>query len=338
MAFSKGRADITLDDILSRVTESEILSHYLSVDSIPCLIKSPLRVDNNPSFGLYVSTGGRIRYIDFSTKERGTLFDLLGKLWGYNFYDVLLKIKKDMSNSFTSSTTINKSVRRKRSYKNTGIKLECKVRSWENYDIQYWKSYGISIKWLKYANVYPISHKIIIKDGNRYTFKADKYAYVYVEFKEDKTTLKIYQPYNKRGFKWCNNHDGSVISLWTKVPEKGDRLCICSSLKDALCLWENTNIPAIAVQGEGYSISNTAINNLKSRYKKIFVLFDNDTTGIKDGKLLSESTGFTYLELPQFEGGKDISDLYKVLNNKQLFCKTILNLFNYDKTRSLQPD
>ena len=160
------------------------------------------------------------------------------------------------------------------------------------------------------------------------TFKADKYAYSYVERKEGKITLKIYQPFNKKGFKWTNKHDSSVISLWTKVPEKGDKICICSSVKDALCLSANTNIPAIAIQGEGYSISKTAINNLKERYKNIYILLDNDAPGIKDAEKLAKETGFINLVLPIFEGGKDISDLYKILNNKQKFKQILLNLFN----------
>ena len=49
------------------------------------------------------------------------------------------------------------------------------------------------MKWLKYADVYPISHKIVIKDNKSYAFGADKYAYAYVEFKEGKVTLKKFE-------------------------------------------------------------------------------------------------------------------------------------------------
>lgn len=205
--------------------------------------------------------------------------------------------------------------------------MQCKVREWRDYDIKYWESYGVPLKWLKYADVYPISHKIIIKNGNNYVFGADKYAYAYVEFKEGKTTLKIYQPYNKSGFKWANKHDKSVISLWTKVPEYGDRICICSSLKDALCLWANTGIPALAIQGEGYSISNTAVSELKRRYKEIYILLDNDDAGVQDALKLSESTGFTNIVLPKEYGAKDVSDLYLLLQDKERFKNIVLGLF-----------
>ena len=162
----------------------------------------------------------------------------------------------------------------------------------------------------------------------KYTFGADKYAYCFVERKEGKITLKVYQPFNTKGFKWSNKHDRSVISLWTKVPEKGKRICICSSLKDALCLWANTGIPAISVQGEGYSMSETAINELKKRFERIYVLFDlfdNDEPGLKDGEKLSHETGFINVVLPPFKGGKDISDYYKI-KGKEAFVELIHHL------------
>ena len=329
MAISKGKSSVSLDDILSKVTEADILSHYLGVTEVPCIINSPLRQDRRPSFGLYSSDGIRIFYIDLATKDSGGLFDLLGKMWNCGFKEVLNKINKDIS-KFCGSANIHSytpcAVRSTSSY-NKDTDLQCKIRDWRDYDIEYWASYGITLKWLKYAEVYPISHKIVIKDGHRYVFGADKYAYAYVEHKEGKVTLKIYQPFNKAGYKWSNKHDKSVISLWTKVPEYGDKICICSSLKDALCLWANTNIPSLSIQGEGYNMSDTAISELKRRYKEIYILLDNDEAGLKDGLSLSESTGFTNVVLPKFEGGKDISDAFKILG-KEKWLKLIVPLFN----------
>ena len=147
---------------------------------------------------------------------------------------------------------------------------------------------------------------------------------------KSKCGRKIYQPFNKNGYKWSNRHDRSVISLWTKVPLQGDRICICSSLKDALCLWANTDIPALAVQGEGYGISDTAINELKRRFKKIYICLDNDIPGIKDAEKLALKTGFTNVVLPYFDGGKDISDAYKSLG-KAKWVNLIAPLFKDTK-------
>ena len=322
--ISKGRK--SLEEL--KISDADILSKYLGITQIPCVIQSPLRSDNRPSFGLYSPDGTHINYIDFGTKDKGTTLTLLSKMWNTDTYNTIKKINDEIgliSNS-RGIITLNKSNNRVVVRKSVNTNLKCKIREWKDYDIKYWESYGISLKWLKLAEVYPISHKIIVKDNHSYVFKADKYAYAYVEHKEGKVTLKIYQPFNKK-YKWSNKHDKSVISLWTKVPEYGDKLCICSSLKDALCLWANTDIPSLSIQGEGYSMSKTAIDELKRRYKKIYILLDNDITGLLDGVKLAEETGFTNIILPQFEGGKDISDLMKA-KGKEAFLKIILPLFN----------
>ena len=327
--ISSGKSSFTLDDVLRVASEAQIVSYYLGIQKVPCIINSPLRQDRHPSFGLYSPNGTEINYIDFSTRDSGTIFTLLKNMWNLDYPEVFKRICQDFSR-FNSKATVIKSSKCDVTSQgsSSNIDMKCKVREWKDYDLEYWASYGITLPWLKYANVYPISHKIIVKDGKEFVFGADKYAYAYIEFKEGKTTLKIYQPFNKRGFKWANKHDRSVISLWTKVPKTGDKIVVCSSLKDALCLWANTSIPAIAIQGEGYGISNTAINELKRRYKEVYILLDNDEAGLRDGEKLSASTGFINLVLPNINGAKDVSDLYKSLENKKRFKDIILNLFN----------
>lgn len=312
---------------LSNLTQADIAAYYLNIKSIPSLMHSPLRRDSKPSFALYCPKGTEVNYKDFSTGESGTIWTLLTKMWNCSVAEAAAKVYNDLGDK-SYGTKIGVGGYMTRHCKvNSQTDLQCKVRGWRDYDLEYWNSYGISLKWLKYADIYPISHKIIIKDSISYTFGADKYAYAYVEFKEGKVTLKIYQPFNKKGYKWSNKHDKSVISLWTKVPKKGNRICICSSLKDALCLWANTGIPSLAIQGEGYRMSDTAINELKKRFNRIYICLDNDEAGLKDAIQLASKTGFINVVLPQFKGGKDVSDLYKVLGNKEQFKQTILSLF-----------
>ena len=102
-------------------------------------------------------------------------------------------------------------------------KVQVVVRPWRDYDYEYWASYGVEKQWLKYAEIYPISHKIITKKDPetgksvKHIFSSDKYAYCFVERKENNLQIKIYQPFNKKGFKWCSKMDGSVIGLWTNM-------------------------------------------------------------------------------------------------------------------------
>lgn len=320
MAVSKGESSVTLSDILEKTTEANILSFYLGVTEVPCIIHSPLRKDNRPSFGLYSPNGKRIYFVDFATKDRGGVFDLLCQMWGCSYKEVLIRINKDIPKlCFIGTPNVHKhipcTVRSTIECKKS-TDLQCKVRDWASYDVEYWESYGISLDWLKYAEVYPISHKIIIKNGNKYVFKADKYAYAYVEHKEGKVTLKVYQPFNKDGYKWSSNIDRSVWSLWTKIPKFGNNLIISSSVKDCLNIMCNLGIPAICMQGEGYKPKPQIIEELKSRYKNIILFYDNDynnpdNPGKKDSMELSLEYNLKRVEIPVKYESKDPSDLFK---------------------------
>ena len=315
MTIRVGNSSVSLEDVLGRVSEIDILSHYFGITEIPCVIHSPLREDKTPSFGFYTSNGRKIHWVDYATNNRGGTFDLLMQLWNCNYVECLNRIYNEMvkqSVVLIKPTLCNIHITHKY---NTNVELQCKVRDWKDYDIAYWKSYGITLQWLKWAEVYPISHKIVIKNGVRHLFGAAKYAYAFVEHKENHTTIKIYQPFVKE-YKWANGHNGSVLSLWSKIPDKGERLFITSSLKDALNLSCQLHIPAIAPQGEGYSLSNSAVQELKRRYKQIIVFFDNDFSkspnpGRLRSKILCAKHGFSRIEIPDEYKAKDPSDLYK---------------------------
>lgn len=283
--------------------DTEILRRYLGVSKIPCVIKSPLREERNPSFSINYKNG-KILWYDFGLSIGGDVIFLLEKLWNKNYADV---IKILSVNGLISSFPIDYG---KYYHEKTKSVLKCKIREWRDYDINFWSSFGIPLNMLKMADVYPISHKFIYNNKGNWVFAADKYAYSFFEFKDGKETMKIYQPYNLKGFKWSSSHSADVISLWTKIPKDGKFLFICSSLKDALCLWSNTSVPCISMQGEGYFMKNSVACELKSRFKHIFVLYDNDLAGIKDSKRFCEKTGFRNLILPD-TGYKDVSDLYK---------------------------
>lgn len=327
MVIGKTNSSLTREEILNRISEAEIISHYLGV-SIPCVTNSPFRQDKHPSFALYAVNKKEANYIDYATGERGSCFRLLSRLWKTDYQGVINKLAKDLGNNSIKKSTFlitpgmsNPNIIGEHST----IELKCKIREWQDYDIEYWKSYGVSLEWLKYAEVYPISHKFIIKNGQYYTFKADKYAYAFIERKEGNVTMKFYQPFNTTGYKWQNNNDGSVLGLWTKIPKFGDKVIICSSVKDALCVMSNLKIPCICLQGEGYPISDTAAKELVRRFRHVLILLDNDEAGIRNAKRLEEQTGFINIELPQFEGGKDVSDLYKQMG-ENVFKQTLNNL------------
>lgn len=325
--FSKGKNTITLDEILNKVSEFQILTYYFNITQLPCVINSPLRVDRNPSFGLFVNEKGAVNYKDFKTKEFGGLFNLLMQYWKLDFQDTLAKIYEDLSkfqNSNADREFKIKTGSRKKSkhvYSST-TDLQCKTRDWKQFDLDFWAKYGISKAWLDFGKIYPITHLIITKNKKTFIIPADKYAYAYIELKDQIPSIKVYQPYSST-HKWLNKHDASVWDLWEQLPESGEILIITSSRKDALCLWENTGIPSCSLQAESYIPKKHVVQQLKDRFKKIFVLYDNDfdkeeNYGRELGKEIAQEFDLIQIEIPEKYKSKDPSDLFKNHNKKTL--------------------
>lgn len=325
MIVGKTASSITKKDIFRDFSEAEVLSSvFPEVSALPCLMQSPIRQDRHPSFALYPSSGGHIRFIDYATRQSGDLLDLLCLYWGCSYEECILKLG-GMLIGHGGIPIASRKARHVPIVRYGESHLEVKIREWEEHDIEYWHSYGCSIRLLQYAEVYPISHKIVYKDGKKYTFAAPRYSYVFCEHKEGRTTKKIYSPFAKK-YKWVTDSDGSVIGLWSKVPQTGDCVCICSSLKDSIALWTNSGIPCVYLQGEGFHMSDTAIRQLRERFRTVLICLDNDVVGIQNAMTLASDTGFINVVLPPFQGGKDISDYIKVYGRER-FKQDIVPLF-----------
>lgn len=322
MAFANGYKSLSFEDIMKEISEEALLEYYFDVTKIPCVIKSPLREDNHPSFGLYYYND-KVGYFDFASGERGALSNLLIKFLNCrDIKDLCDKLSLELDNikkidRYIVKKNIKKhninSTTTKKNNSITGVELNVKTREWKDYDLDFWQQNGISKEWLKFGNIYPISH---IKINNN-TYTADKYAYCYVEFKDNKPTIKIYQPFSIK-LKWLNNHGVSVWDLWEQaMNSNSDSLIITSSRKDALCLWENINIPSVSLQAEGYLPKPQVIGLLYQRFNHIYCLYDNDfdkeeNHGREYGKKMCELYPFIkQIEIPTFYKSKDPSDLYK---------------------------
>lgn len=307
MSFGKCHTSICLDDILNKVSEVDILNHYLGISTLPILINSPFRQDKNPSVSVFINRNNNVIFKDFGTHKSYNLWSFLEDYWCCNYEEVLNRLNKDLNNIKNITGTLK--VTHYKQYIHKSSKLEVTIREWRDYDLQYWESYGINLEWLKFGRVYPISYIFI--NGNR--FPAEKHAYVYIEKKDGNITMKVYQPFSER-MKWLSKHDNSVWDLWDKLPQKGNKLIITSSRKDALCIWANTGVPAISLQGEGYIPKEHVVQQLKERFEVIYVLYDNDfnsdiNNGRNFGKVLSRKFNLRQIEIPIEWRCKDTSDL-----------------------------
>jgi phage/plasmid primase-like uncharacterized protein len=110
------------------------------------------------------------------------------------------------------------------------------------------------------------------------------------------------------------------------MPEKGQNLIITSSRKDALMiksLFPSDFITSCSLQSEGVNAKESVVNELKGRFKEIFVMYDNDFDNDKNpgrsaGQKLCDQTGFLQIEIPDEFEVKDPSDYAHVFNREDL--------------------
>ena len=330
---SQGTYNRSAADILSKVTEIELAAMYIpTLREIPDVIKSPLRKDEHPSFRVYSPDGTKVRFYDYATGESGGMVDFIMRLYNCSFSEALAHIDDDIAQYRKGTLNIQASCPNGkiivRSEK-TDYAIRTQMRDWEESDFEYWASYGVPKEWVLHADIYPISYIFIISEtGYIKTVKADPIAFTFVERKDGKVTEKVYQPFNKEGMKWRSGHDGSVWDLWTKLPPRGNNVIITSSRKDALCIWAQCGIPAVSLQSETAGIKPKVMEELKSRFKRVFILYDNDfdkdqNHGRIEGTKIANLFNIEQIEIPEAYKAKDPSDLYKKYGHETV--KTLIN-------------
>lgn len=332
-----GINSVNIDDIYSKVSDEDLLSYYFGLDKFPCLICSVLHKDTKPSLSIFRPIGKtRLMWKDFAIGEEGGIITLLQKYWGVSLEKAKATIWRDLPKIPHIKGVYNNR------HCNGGYtgksSISCTVRNWRKHDIEYWSSYGISLDMLKRCDVYPVSTVIITRGDEVFKIPAEKYAYGYVE-RKGKISLKIYQPYSEK-YKWSSGCDHSVWNLWSQLPPTGDSLIISSSRKDCMCIWENTGIPSISMQGEGYMPKPQVIDELKGRFKNIYVLYDNDFNSEENhGRLYSvklcDEFNLKRLEIPTEYLSKDPSDLYKNLG-KSKFKEVIADLIKTAEKKNVK--
>ena len=294
--------DITLDYILSKVSEYDIYAHYLGQFKVGAIYNSPFRKDKNPSFGIYYSKRTKqLLFKDHGTGECGNIVKFVSLYTGLtNYNDILKDIVKQLN--ITTDTKLDSS---KQYIPSSETVIGIVRQKFTPTDINYWSQFNISEKTLKKFNVNSIKYYLcngIVKG----IYKEDNPMYAYKVY----NNFKIYRPFADKYTKWRNNLTEYDIQGYAQLPSKGDTLIITKSMKDVMCLYE-MGIPAISPSSESTFIPNDILEGLKKRFKRIIILFDRDNAGVKYLRKMSLRTGLEGLLVHKKFKAKDISDAIK---------------------------
>ena len=295
--------DITLDWILSKVTEYDIYSAYIGRFKVGMIYNSPLRNDKNPSFGCYYSKKTRqLMFKDHGTGQCGNVIKFVSLYTGLtNYNDILLDIVQKLK--ITNDTHL---VSSKHYIPSTETVIGVVRQEFTETDINYWSQFNISLPTLKKFNVSSIRYYLcngVVK--SIYRNENPMYAYkVYNHF-------KIYKPLADKYTKWRNNLTENDIQGYKQLPKSGDILIITKSMKDVMCLYE-MGIPAISPSSESTFIPDKALEQIKKRFKRILIMFDRDIPGVKYLRKMSLKTGLEGILVHKKFKAKDISDAIKL--------------------------
>lgn len=301
--YSRKRAklpdNITLDWILSKVTEYDIYAKYIGQFKVGMIYNSPFRKDKNPSFGIYYSKRTKqLLFKDHGTGECGNIIKFVSLFTGKTEYNDILSDIVDKLN-ITNNTKL---VSSKQYIPPTETVIGIVRQEFTDVDINYWKQFNISINTLKKFNVNSIKYYLcngIVKG----TYKRENPMYAYKVY----NNFKIYRPLADKYTKWRNNLTDYDIQGYEQLPQKGDILFITKSMKDVMCLHE-MGYPAVSPSSESTFLPKDVLEQLKTRFKRIIILFDRDTAGVKRSRKLSRETGLEAIFINKKFKAKDVSD------------------------------
>lgn len=318
---------ITKELILKRVSEEQLMEHYLGIPVKRGLFVSPLRQDKNPTCAFYRNKRGDLIFKDFGSTFCGNFISVVMEKFQCSFARALHIIANDFGIIHDTNLKINSP---KLEYTGNSLSehksaiIQVEIREFQDYELDWWKSYGISKETLKKFNVF--SCKNIFLNGNLFHLETSnqKIFGYYGGVKDGIEQWRIYFP-NKKKFKFLSNWSSKKIQGAAQLPKDGGEfLVITKSLKDCMVFYE-FGIPAIAPCSENLFVTSNQYLKLKSKFKNILVLYDNDLPGIKGmQRIKKEYPELKVAFIPRKYNAKDFSDFRKKYGKSE--CLKLIEL------------
>lgn len=318
MEYSLTPIELTKELILSRISEEEILSFY-GVPIQKGLFCSKLRGDKNPTVSCFRNKNGRLIVHDFGDGSYYDCFGYVQALFQVTYYTALNIIANDFGIIMRTKLTKNKpkiEYNGEKIEEKSTARINVELRNFNEKDLQWWGSYGITANTLKKFKVFAC--KTAWLNDNIFYIDSDRqkcYGY-FGGIKDGVELWRLYRPGLKK-FKFVSNWKSSYIQGAHAIPKEGDFIVFTKSLKDVMLFYE-FGIPAIAPCSENEFLSEAQYERIRKRFKHCILLWDNDLPGISAAnKIRKKYPDIDVVFLPIHGGDKDISDFRKVHGHKK---------------------
>lgn len=327
--------ELTVKNILKMVPEETLWRHYIgSSFQLNKSFSAPYREDKNPSFSIKLDYRDRLMFADFGKGEYGDIINYIRMVYSESFPHALERINYDFKlelgnnpayipskSKAITKTNLKQYDRFSRDFakdKSSSVKIQIAPRKYEDSDLEYWNSYGITKKTLDFYNVYCIK-KLFLDGVLRYTHQTGEANPCYAYHFKKSDHIKCYFPkqQSQRFVSNVNNYEdiqGYYQCTGLKDLTKAKLLVLTKSMKDCMCLRE-LGYDAMAIHGEGHRFNEDFIRHIKKYYKWILSVYDMDETGVKGAKYLWKTYGIVPYFIPRkyrTKQCKDITDLRKL--------------------------
>lgn len=310
---------ITKELILSRFSEEQLMEYYLHLPVKKGLFRSPLRRDKQPTCSFYRNKSGTLIFKDFATGQHLNIFDVVQSIFRCDYFESLRIIANDFG--IVRDNTLHKNPGKINlnpiKIKDKEIsKIQIEVQEFTDGELKWWGKYGISKDILKRFDVYSCKHVFL---NDQLFAESQQHCPIFGYYGKKYQGLELWRCYfpKRTSFRFITNWPSKKIQGYDQLPKKGKLLVITKSMKDSMCLY-SCGITACAPNSENLFISDKVLEDLKSRFKNIVVLYDNDRPGLYNmAKIRREHPELTYVFIPKRYGSKDISDFYKDHGRKE---------------------
>lgn len=301
---------ITKELIESRISQETLMATYYGVPIRKGLFKSKFRSDNNPTVCYYKNSKGRLIVKDFGSDFCGDWLYVVQHKFSCDFVKALLIAANDFGIVKNSTLAVNPV-----KVESTILEpvqssiIQVEIRPFQQYELDWWLSYGITESTLKRFNVF--SCKNIWLNGHLFHLETPTQK-IFGYFGGKKNNMDLWRLY------FPNNHKFKFLSNWEKtkiqglLPKNGGNLLVITkSLKDCMLLYE-LGITAIAPNSENLFVTDSQLDRLKQKFKNIVVGYDNDLPGIEGmNRIKRIHPELKFVFIPRKYEAKDISDFYK---------------------------
>lgn len=281
------------------VTDHAIYKHYVPYFKYNSKVKSPFRKETDPSFIVY-PRGNWIDYGRVSSKRQDGIA-LVSDLFEIPREEAIKKIWCDL---VLNKDFVIENVKIKSTQKQF---YDIRTRELNAHELSYWDiNFNVTKPYLDFFNVKALEG-LYKKNDLIWSSTPENPAYVYL-YNSNKNAFKIYRPLTQDRDKFRGQNNGKLLEGWEQLPLTADEVIIQSSYKDTI-VCRRAGYLGFNPTGEAslkYILSKAI--EINTRFKKVFVLFDNDIPGRRTSNILCSKTGWTPLFI---RGFKDPSDSVK---------------------------